>query len=509
MIKTTQSEAISPNRNGTHAYSAPGRFEVNAEGMRALNSDRAPWDLLKELIQNSWDEAPEASWCRIEIRQTSDTEALVTVEDDGPGFRDPRDAYTLMGQTEKRSDPKKRGRFNLGEKEIISVALWARIETVGTTIEFPKLGGRAVWQNNRERGTLIELSMPWNSGALARLRKRLGQFRPTECDLIVDGDKIAKREPIAVRIASLPTVLQSGPGEPLRRTARKTELHILEVPPERLTVDEEGNRGGGLIYELGIPIQPIAAGYDVDVQQKVPLSPQRTTVTESYLADIYAEILNATYGLLDPDSFAETWARSAIENERRADPAAVKAYFGQKYGPDALLTSSSADSNMLAAENGRPVVNPRSMSEAERRQARRAGMQTTHQALGRQTIELPLPLTQLELTDEMTAFGRWVQELGEAVGIQATRVRFVSEPLADMLACCTAGKRKGPVVTFNTAKLPEDFYSGRGAAQIELTTHELAHAWQRKAMEHGPSWGDAACYVGSKIAVYLAEKNRN
>ena len=34
------------------------RFTVSHEGMREQQAGRAPWELVKELVQNAWDEAP-------------------------------------------------------------------------------------------------------------------------------------------------------------------------------------------------------------------------------------------------------------------------------------------------------------------------------------------------------------------------------------------------------------------------------------------------------------------
>ena len=54
------------------------------------------------------------------------------------------------------------------------------------------------------------------------------RFRPADCRLVVDGVDVAKREPVTTRRATLETVLQSGPGQPLRLTERTTDIHVLE-----------------------------------------------------------------------------------------------------------------------------------------------------------------------------------------------------------------------------------------------------------------------------------------
>lgn len=59
-------------------------------------------------------------------------------------------------------------------------------------------------------------------------------------------------------------------------TRRKTRIDILE----------QADENSAWIYEMGIPIQATTLPYDVDVQQKVPMPPNRNTVPAAYLQDI-------------------------------------------------------------------------------------------------------------------------------------------------------------------------------------------------------------------------------
>ena len=49
------------------------RFEVSTNGMRELHSGREPWMLVKELIQNGWDEAPFATHCEVTVIADGDS----------------------------------------------------------------------------------------------------------------------------------------------------------------------------------------------------------------------------------------------------------------------------------------------------------------------------------------------------------------------------------------------------------------------------------------------------
>ena len=460
--------------------SSSNRFEVDTEGMRSLHQDREPWDLIKELVQNAWDEAPRATFCSFSVRSESESEAFVVVEDDGPGFFDPKDSYTLHGDTRKRLDPQKRGRFNVGEKEVISVAAEAVVETVGHTIKFPREGGRNVSANDRERGTRVLLTMAWTEEQVASLVDRLKIFRPTDCSLIVDGEEVPMRRPVASKMCSLPTVVQDGPGEPMRDTQRRTELHILKIPADRKELGIGiGGESGGWLYEMGIPVQSISVGYDVDVQQKIPMPQRRRSVSPSYLKNVCAEVLNAVAWLMEPDEFKEPWARTAVENGKRVEPSVVKRYFDSRYGEDALIESYDSDSNMKAADAGRPLVSPLGMSLDELAQAKKAGMKSARDVYGSIAITED-SMDPSDLGDSKLEFAKWVKELAGKVGITNPSVAFVSDPESDVEACCTGRNREDPVLTFNVALLGDAFFDGRGESQLRLVVHELAHAWQEK-----------------------------
>ena len=64
------------------------RFEISTEGMRLLHEGRPLWQLVKELVANSWDEGAN---CRVTIERFS-AYLSIEVEDDGGGFRDIADA---------------------------------------------------------------------------------------------------------------------------------------------------------------------------------------------------------------------------------------------------------------------------------------------------------------------------------------------------------------------------------------------------------------------------------
>ena len=85
-------------------------FEVDKEGLKALQEGKPKRFVLFELAQNALDE--EITLCNINIDYRYGFITL-TVEDDSPeGFRDISHSWTLFADTYKRKNPEKRGRFN-------------------------------------------------------------------------------------------------------------------------------------------------------------------------------------------------------------------------------------------------------------------------------------------------------------------------------------------------------------------------------------------------------------
>ena len=467
----------------TNIMTSTERFSINSEGMRELHAGRKPVSLVKELIQNAFDE--DITRCVVTIQYIPALELTrVVVKDDGPGFKDITHSHNFLAHTEKRGIPTKRGRWNSGEKEFISVTLEASIKTVGWTVEFPSEGGRVIRKNARKKGTVVEAFLPWSQDQAEELIEDLKKFRPVGYKYIVNGTLIQEREPIVVHTTTLPTVLQSEPGAPMRPTRRKTALHILEpLNPKR-----------GIIYEMGIPVEEINLPVDVDVMQKIPLSPNREALPRAYLQDIYCEVLNAIYDRMTPEDFAESWVKMAIEDPN-VMPEAVKATIANRYGEKTVIQSTDKDSNLQAIDHGYEVINPRALSSKERENMRNLGeLQSAKDVFGRKDKS---PKAINVSADEVKKdFALWVKELGKKAGLRVT-VRFIYAE-SSIAADCSSNTAN-PRVRFNTYHLSNKWFGERGPEQIEFVIHEFGHAVMNGEMSHGPIWGDSCARVGAAI----------
>ena len=464
--------------------------------MRELISDRQPWELVKELIQNAWDATDFHAECRVTIAPDDDnTTTMVTVEDDGPGFDDIADAYTLMGHTGKRLHPTKRGRFNVGEKYVISVAIQAEVETVGLTVKFPP-GSREVTENSRAKGTVVRVLMPWNKQQSDELVGMLQRFRCTnEYRLFVNGLEVPPRPATkATSNVSLQTEIQDARGGPLRKTQRRTEIHFVEP--------QDAN-GGKWLYEMGIPVQRIECPWDIDVMQKIPMSQQRDAVSEAYLNRIYAETLNATHGKLERDEFGAQWVKRAIEHPQ-INPEAVKATVKGRYGSSkAVFATLDRDANMRADAAGYGVANPGGLSQKEKEALRKhASVRDADEVF----LTPPPPRSEYEAEpgSNQALFAKWVTEIAGYCGLNAT-VRYFNEPNNKRLADCQVSTT-APTLRFNEAHLGEKFFRPpyESTEHYDLLLHELGHALANQS-GHGEAWGDGVSEAGALIAVRMLQ----
>ena len=110
-------------------------FAVDKQGLADLVSSKGKVFILHELLQNAWD-CPAVKQVDVDMVPVEGKPMInLTVTDDDPdGFKDLTHAYTLFAPSEKKSAPERRGRFNLGEKLVLSLCTSATISSTTGTV---------------------------------------------------------------------------------------------------------------------------------------------------------------------------------------------------------------------------------------------------------------------------------------------------------------------------------------------------------------------------------------
>jgi hypothetical protein len=268
-------------------------FDVSKNGLSKLVARRGGHGILGELLQNAWD-APGVTMVTVTVEPAGRGRTKIVVEDDSPiGFVDLTHAFTLFAESGKKGDPSQRGRFNLGEKLVLSVCDEAEIATTTGTVSFGPEGRRNS-RSTRTTGTMFSGVMRLNKVQADEAVKSVHRFiAPQGIRTLVNGVELERRVPVRTFECILPTEIADEEGV-LKRTKRKVTVNLYQPP--------EGMRG--TVYEMGIPVSETGDQFDVDVGQKVPLGFERDILLPSFLRDLRVAILNNAAELVEDKELA-------------------------------------------------------------------------------------------------------------------------------------------------------------------------------------------------------------
>jgi len=315
-------------------------FEVDKEGLKSLQLGKPKTYVVRELIQNAIDE--DITECKVMIEYINGKIIVTVIDNSKIGFRDLKDAYTLFGDTYKRRDPEKRGRFNLGEKQAFSICDRATIKTTKGAIIFDKKGRSENIRNKTQEGTIVSVEL---KGKMSEYNEMIDFTKslivPPKITYVVNEFVITSKHIDLAFSASLLTEIEEE--KIIKKVIRKTEVQLLKEDKS-------------YIYEMGIPVTEIDCRYSVNVMQKIPLGVDRETIHHTFLSDLFAEVLNHTFEKFNEDNASEVWINTALSNKRITSEA-IQQIIKQRYG-DNVLVANNFDKNSIdeAISNGYRVI---------------------------------------------------------------------------------------------------------------------------------------------------------
>ena len=290
-------------------------------------------------------------------------QAVVTVSDDHPdGFRDLSHAWTLFAESERKSDPTKRGRFCMGEKMVAALALTMTIETTTGTVTFGPEGRTVRPRRCREVGSVVTATVRATREQVALMEAAVARLIPPDgVEVYFRGERLTPRAPVATVPCTLPTEVADAEGV-MRRRDRATTVRAYEAAGET-----------AWLYELGIPVVALPDDrFDLDVGQKIPLTMERDNVPAAYLRSLRVHTANALAALIVEADAHRPWVRDAMGDTRASDElvkAAVRARFGERvvsYDP------SDPEANKTAVASGYVVVHGGQLSGEQWQNVRRS-----------------------------------------------------------------------------------------------------------------------------------------
>lgn len=461
-------------------------FEISTSGLKELQSGKSKSYIVRELIANAFDE--NITKCEVELFYNQDNEeAVIRVIDNNPeGFKDLRDAYTLFRTTHKRKNIKQRGRFNIGEKQAISICEIAKIATTKGTIIFDK-NGRTETKDIFYHGSSIELVVKMTLSEYKEILDILDKYlSPKNIKFIVNEKTQVYKKPFHITEASLETeLLQNGI---IRKVWRKTKIHILK----NFHSDNKT-----YLYEMGIPVCEINCNYNIDIQQKIPLSIDRETVPEKYLNEVYTEVLNAIYKDIQPEDSSATWIRIAVAN-RRIDKKALKTITELRFG-DKICIANPFDRDSIdeAISRGYKVIYGSELSKKEWSNLRENKILNSSSDL---FGKIAVGATYVEPDEKQKLVAKLAQKIAMKLLAINLKVQFVKSK-----ADCAAYFGNNSI-TFNLTRLPKDFFKDTVSERtLDLILHELGHS---AGYHTEKSYHELITKMGSQLII-LALKEPN
>jgi hypothetical protein len=336
-------------------------FEVDKKGLAALMERRGKKFILFELLQNAWDE--KSAHVSVELEKLPGRPAArIVVTDDNPdGFADLSHAFTLFAASKKRADPEKRGRFNLGEKLVLSLCERATISTTNGSIVFDHDGRHAKRQSTTKGSSFDGVFKCTAEEFEEIIDAAITVLPPNGVKTTFNKATLPVRKPIIELDAVLPTEISNSEGV-LVRSSRKTRIRVYEPRPGEAPS----------LYEMGIPVVGTEDKYSYDIGQKTPVSFERENVPPAYLRTLRTLVVNALAEQLTEADANEPWVRDALGDDRCTDEAArrlVELRFGEKA---VISDPSDPEANSRAYRAGYTIIHGRHLSAREWNVVKRA-----------------------------------------------------------------------------------------------------------------------------------------
>jgi len=475
-----------------------GWFEVDRKGLAAIAGRRSKLFILRELLQNAWDENSTA--VAVEVHRPANGSGLSTVRviDDSPnGFANLEHAYTLFAPSAKVADATKRGRFNFGEKLVLALCSEARIETTTGTVLFDRGEARRRSPKKRPTGSMFEGKLRLNETERdALIASARAMLVPDGKRTTVNGEEVFPRKALREFSHYLKTEVAGDDGA-LREQYRSATLRVFEVAPGEIAH----------LYEMGIPVVETGDRWHVDIGQKVPLNMERENVPPAYLRDVRVAVANATVDLITVDDANKPWARDALA-DYQCEPGTAKRLVELRFGDKAVIADpSDPEANSTAVAHGYTLVHGSQLNADEWQRVRdHAAMLPAGRVFPTAKPFSPdgSPLKTLKPEDWSEGMRRFARLAQDAA--QATIDKNVSVVMANDRGWPHAGAF-GPngVLYVNAAKLGRAWFDGVATeAQLELLIHEFGHHVESNHLSD--NYHEALTRIGAKLARLAVER---
>lgn len=460
---------------------------VDRQGLRQVLAQKGKARTLLEIPANALDTSATVISILFEHRR-GDMATLVVTDDDPNGFSSLVDSYTLYAPSTRKADAEKRGRFGLGDKEVLALCDEAKIVSTSGTVIFDAKGRRQL-KTSREFGSEIRATLAMTKAEAKEFETLVRTIIiPDGVAVTFNGDPLTADVPLRSFEATLPTVLADAEGN-LRPTSRKTTVTLYEpAAGEKPT-----------IFELGMPVVEADGAWHVNVGQKVPLNSDRDNVTPAYLRKLREALLNNTTDLLDPDAANSAWVKDAFQG---ASPEAQREVIRERFGDKVVaFDPSDQEANKRAIDQGYTVVGGRSLSKDEWAVAKSmdlipAAGKVLPSGVQRNGVDNSIP--EAKWTAGQQKVVAYARRMAEYLGVPLRKVEIEKGAFGQRHAATWSS---GGTLTFNLTVLSHKWFTNPDQQAVDaLLIHEFAHA---SAMDHfSDGFYNACCRLGAALRTF-------
>jgi Histidine kinase-, DNA gyrase B-, and HSP90-like ATPase len=197
---------MSPEKNNTPW------FEVSVEGLRKTLERKGKIAAIYELVQNSWDE--DAKDVKVQLTEPKNGVSQLTCVDNAKGYADIHTAHTMFTESYKKSDPEKRGRFQVGEKFVVALCDEATIRSTTGAVIFHKNKTRSFDAKDRTKGgSEFEGQIAMTPAEWKQITQQVHMLIPPPgSKTAFNGTEIAARRPLKTFSFTLPTEIADSNG---------------------------------------------------------------------------------------------------------------------------------------------------------------------------------------------------------------------------------------------------------------------------------------------------------
>jgi hypothetical protein len=493
LTKTSGSSPTSPKGLSTpvEQFARPegsqAWFVVDKEGLRKTLSRKGKAFAIYELLQNAYDEA--STKVEVTLTEPKNGTSVLTCTDDSPkGYLDLSQAHTMFAESKKKSDEKKRGRFNVGEKHVLALCDSASITSTSGRTVFMANGKRKHDTVKTKAGTqfqgVLSLSQEEYTDIVKQVRLVIPPIPTT-----FNGELLPTRKVLHDFTAKLPTEIADDNGV-LRSRVRSTRVRLYEAKTP-------------MLYELGMPVVGIDCKWSVDIQQKIPLNIERDNVTAAYLKQLLGAIVNEKGDDITDEEAAAAWVSAAMESAH-INAEALKKVYHKRFGQDAVLyDGSDIGSNREAVAKGRAVVSRGAVTPEVRKKLLKVGVKKAGEEFSTHQNAPGHIIPDDKLNTAQKRYKQFIQEVSPLVlQHRLKNVQFSDDPDADLYGCTEWLDPKGYTFTVNVAH--HDVRNWK--RNYDLFIHELAHFYVQRNDHLFEGFWRACSEIGARLARVALER---